>query len=264
MSKEIDIVIIFDPSAILASRTRDWSLFDQIGTCFIPQVVMDEINFLCKRASEPDEEKTAREFTRFIVDSTWELTEKLAEHPSLNPPSDEDLSKNAWLQQAISQSMYALALENQNKLVICISNKQTLRNNLDELKLKNLCTLPLAQFIQWIRTKQVPLNINQQKQKMMGKEISKTVSSSPTSNSTFATKTTNKSSNSTLNNHNFQAKNNARIPKKSNFIGHLISYIFAFLGFTLVGLFIWNFTQPDSFNKFWEKTGLPSLPNNIN
>lgn len=261
MSKEIDILIIFDLSAILASHTRDWTIFDQIGTCIIPQIVMDEIDFLCKRASNPDEEKTSREFTRFIVDSTWDITEILADHPSLNSSHNEDLSKNSHLQESIAKSIYGLALEKEKKLIVSVSNKQTLRNNLDSLKQKNLCTLPLSQFIQWIRTKQIPVNVNQQIQIMTGKQVSQTQSnSSSTSNSQSFQNNNRQSSVSASNNNQYQSRNKFKTAKKSNFIGNLISYLFALIGFSLVGLLIWNIAQPESFNKFWEKTGLPSLP----
>jgi hypothetical protein len=260
MSNEINVLVIFEFKAILAGTIRDWSLFDQVGTCFIPQVVSEELEFLCKRSPDPQEEKIAREFSRFMPDSGWRITQSLVDHPSFNPSNDENLSKNALLKQAICQSVYGLAQENQDKLVVFVSNQQTLRSDIDALNINNICSLPLAQFIQWIRTKQSPINVSNKMQKM----IQEGVTYSEVTNIKSTVSPPVKTKNSSLNNDNSTNKTKNKSAKKTNIISVLISSILTIMGFSFVGLVLWYFIQPNSFNKFLEKNGLSPLPTNFN
>jgi hypothetical protein len=253
------ILLVFDLSAILAGRTRDWSQFNSVGSCFIPQVVMEEIEFLTQRSSDPEEEKIAREFTRFLPDSNWEISQSIAEHPSLTPPDGKNLSKNARLQLAVAQCVYGMTQENTASIVVMVSNQGNLRTQLENLKVNNLCTLTSAQFIQWLRTNQRPLNITQaiQKQSVGGW--------SPTSQSPNpqidrpkqgSTKTGSSSSQSQSRTPRYSTS-----VKKANPISGLINSILALVAFTAVGCSIWYFAQPKSFNQFWQKLGLPPISN---
>lgn len=258
MAQKVSILLIFDLKAILAGRTRDWTIFDEIGTCFVPQIVIKEIEFLCKQSITPEEEKTAREFTRFIDNSTWEISQTIAEHPLLNSAQGEDMSKNARLQQLTAQSVYGLAQENPNQLVVLISNQQNLRNDIDNLNINNLSSLPLAQFIQWLRTKQPPINISEKQEIMIAVAIATNEVKTKKYSSNIKTKSPN--STSSFSQQNNLNKTQAKVQKKSTFVATLISSIMAIVGFSFVGLILWYFLQPESFNKFLQKTGLPSLP----
>jgi hypothetical protein len=262
MSQKVNILLTFDLTAILAGRSRDWTLFDQIGPCLITQVVMEEIEFLGKRSPNPEEEKTAREFSRFMDDSNWQISQIVADYPGFNAAGGQDLSKNARLKQAITQSVYGLARENQARLVVLISNQQNLRNDIDGLEINNLCSLPLAQFVQWLRTKQLPLNVSKKMQKMIGEGISTSETKSKKTTSTPQTKIKNSSSSKLSNGQNNYQKIKAKVVKKSNFLSNLISSILAIIGFSFVGLLLWYLIQPNTFHEFWQKTGLPALPNN--
>lgn len=58
MSPDNSIILVFEPRVILAGRTLEWSQFHQLGTCLIPQIVLEELEFLTNRVVYPEEEKT--------------------------------------------------------------------------------------------------------------------------------------------------------------------------------------------------------------
>lgn len=257
------ILLVFDLSAILPGRSRDWSQFNSVGDCVIPQIVMEEIEFLTQRSSDPEEEKIAREFTRFLPDSDWEISQSIAEHPSLIPPDGKNLSKNARLQLAVAQCVYGISQEDRARIVVVVSNQGNLRTQLENLKVNNLCTLTLAQFMQWLRTNQRPLNVTQAIQKSsamegasLGVEGSNHKSPKEQRGSLGSTKTGSSTSQSQSRTPRYSTS-----IKKANPISTLINSIFALVAFVAVGCSIWYFAQPKSFNQFWQKLGLPPISN---
>ena len=254
MSKNISILVVFELKAILAGRTRDWSQYSQVGTCFVPQIVREEIEFLCQRSPDLDEEKTAREFTRFLGESNWQITQAIAENPALNPAEGQELSKNARLKLAIAQSVLGLAQENQDKLVVLVSNQQNLRNEVELLEGNNLCTLTLVQFRQWMQTNQRPVNVTQQMQKMNTEGVAGVEVTTKKSAAASPAKPKSRSSMQTSANYNARTQKYPTSPKSSNFFSNLMASIFAIVGFTVVGGLIWYWVQPDTFNQFWQKT----------
>ncbi len=256
-------ILVFEPTAILAGRTRDWTQFQQLGDCVIPQIVKEELEFLTKRAIEPQEEEISREFFRFLPDSGWQVNSTQNNHPSFTKKAGEELSKSARLQLAIAQSVYGIATENPNDLVILISNKANLRTEIDNLEENNLTTLTLANFIQWLRTQQKPINISQKLAQLNTSNPEKKVKTSTVkSNSQTQNKATKKSNtnNKSLYDSSYQPK--AKVKKKNNPLASIIPSILALAGFIVVGGLIWSVVEPNSFQQFWQKTGLPSSSDN--
>lgn len=252
MSQDISIIIVFELRTILAGTTRDWSQFSELGICYIPQVVLEELEFLTKRAISEVEEKTAREFMRFFPDSGWQVTQGMTHHDALTVMEGENLSKNARLQLVMAESVYYLSLENVNKLVVLVTNQQNLREEIDNLAQDNLVSLTLAQFIQWLRTKQKPINVSQKIASFSNGKISHREESSPIkTNANSNGKTTSISAQS------YQPK--AKIKPKNNTFNTIISGFLAIGGLTITVMIAWYFIQPQSFQQFWQKTGLPSL-----
>lgn len=60
------ILILIDTSAIVAGKTREWQMFARAGECFVPRAVLEEIEFLCKRASNPILSGQLENFPAFI------------------------------------------------------------------------------------------------------------------------------------------------------------------------------------------------------
>ena len=53
----------------MAGRTQVWQEYAKVGTCYIPEVVYDELNRLTDQADEQEVfEQVAREFMRFFAD----------------------------------------------------------------------------------------------------------------------------------------------------------------------------------------------------
>ena len=168
MSSSFPVRLIFDVSAIVAGKTREWQEFSQMGTCILPQAVWSELEFLCDRASEPGTEKIAREFTRFYPESGWQVSSLKASHASLPSAKGEDLSKQARLTLAVAKCVYGVAETYPNDLVILISNQQPLINQVKSLTVPNLCGITVAALLQWSRTQQRPASVTAQMQDMKG------------------------------------------------------------------------------------------------
>ncbi len=256
MSPDNSIILVFEPRAILAGRTRDWSQFHKLGTCLIPQVVLEELEFLTNRAVEPEEEKIAREFCRFFPESGWQVSNYQNTHPSFQHKQGENMSKSAGLQMAISESVYGIATDNLDQLVVLVANQSNLRNDIDNIGQDNLTTLPLTRFIQWLRTQQKPVNVSQKLQNFNCSGNNSTpVTGITNSPKKKYTSSTNKSSSQSSSGASAKVKK-----KKSNPLTPIISTILALGGFVVVGSLVWYMVQPNSFQQFWQKTGLPSLP----
>ena len=262
MSSDTSIILVFEPRAILAGRTRDWSQFRQIGTCLIPQIVLEELEFLTKRAVEPEEERTAREFLRFFPDSAWQINNSRQSHPSFSHKDGAHQSKSARLQLALVESIYGIATDNPDKLVVLVSNQGNLRNQLEKIEQNNLATLPLTQFIQWLRTQQKPVNISQKLQDLNSSNGTSNSISSLAQKTSPNAKKTQKTSPTSASKSLYQStyKPQAKVKAQSNSVASIFSTIIALSSVIVVGGLVWYLVQPKSFQQFWQKTNLPSLP----
>lgn len=149
-------LLIWDISAVMSGRTQDWQDFSRIGDCFVPKAVLEAIDVLCDRAVDSQQEATAREFSRFFPNSGWKAAAAIAEHPALQPTEGHALSSKARLSLTVAQATYALARSHPEALVILVANDQGLLQRLRDLSMPNLCGIPLAAFMQWLRTQRKP------------------------------------------------------------------------------------------------------------
>lgn len=243
------VILVFDLTALLGSGTREWQEFKKVGSCCLPEVVIEEMEFLCKRAPDIEQETKAREFSRFLPTSNWATTAIYWEHPLLQSQEGEQLSKNARLQQAIAKAVYALSQQNPEQLVVFVVNNQRLREQVESLQIPNLCTLTVTALLQWIRTNQRPINVAQKSQLLK----TGAQSADNPSGETRATVSTPSS----------QTRTFKGVTKKpASPLPALIAMILSLGSFGIVGLAIWFLVNPVSFQQFWDKTGLPSLPKN--
>ncbi len=74
------LLVTFDTDVLMAGRTQVWQEYAKVGTCYIPEVVYDEIDRLTDQAVEPAIEQVAREFMRFFADSGWIATDAQQTH----------------------------------------------------------------------------------------------------------------------------------------------------------------------------------------
>ncbi len=149
-------LILLDSSALLLGRSQEWQTFARIGPCHIPQVIWEEMQFLSDRATDANLERTAREFLRFYPQSGWQTIHTLADHPQLQPAAGATLSKKARLALAVAQTTYGFAVNHATALTVLVSNDAGLLKQIAALQLPNLCGIPQAAWMQWIRTQRKP------------------------------------------------------------------------------------------------------------
>jgi len=160
------LLVTFDTDVLMAGRTQVWQEYAKVGTCYIPEVVYDEIDRLTDQAVEPAIEQVAREFMRFFADSGWIATDAQQTHRALEP-SIKNQGKQAMLVVATAQCVYGLAQEHPEALVIFVSNSQPLLKRLASVGTTNLCGITGAMLLNWARKGERPPAATQQLQSLM-------------------------------------------------------------------------------------------------
>ncbi|MEG3894463.1 MULTISPECIES: PIN domain-containing protein [unclassified Microcoleus] len=160
------VLVTFDADVLMAGRTQVWQEYAKVGTCYIPEVVYDEIDRLTGQAVEKAQEQVAREFMRFFADSGWIATDAQETHRALEP-SIKNQSKPAMLVVATAQCVYGLAQEHPEALVIFVSNSQPLLKRLASVGATNLCGITGAMLLNWARKGERPPAATQQLQSLM-------------------------------------------------------------------------------------------------
>jgi hypothetical protein len=215
-------ILLFDRSAILSTDVHFWRGVSALGTCSIPQAVLDEIDsVLAGFGIDKSYEAIASEFQRFLPISYWQISDTSAKHPALNQKLGNSASRNARLDLAIAECGYGLALQSPNS-VILVTNTNSLLQAINDLNHQNLSAVTVATIRQWVQNRQIP----SQKSPSFKTPTSRAVT--------------------------VRNANSARLNK---FVAGLIGWI-VICG---IGLVAWRSLQPKEFNKFWLKTGLPNL-----
>ncbi len=254
------ILLLFDTSALLACRTRDWQLFSRIGDCYLPRVVSQEISFLRDRASETDTESAAREFERFYPTSGWRQTSSIASHPKLRPAEGHALSNRARVALAVAQTAYGLARNHPDSLVVLVANDQGLTQKVRSLELSNLCGIPLSALMQWLRTQRRPQAVNHQLQTMrLGVGEFTMVGAGHRYRSPAATAVA--GTHATVTPTTLKPTRRSPVSQRSrrrlfNPMGLLSQLITLGIVITL-GIAVWRVVNPISFNQFWQQLPLP-------
>ena len=264
MTAPSPILLVLDLSALEVGKLREWQEFSRVGKCFIPQVVFDEVRFLCDRAADANTEQTAREFMRFYPESGWSLTAISANHTSLKPASGDSFSKKARLSLAVAQAAYGLSRNHPNSLVVLVTTEQPLLQKVQSLGNANLCGITAAALRQWCRTDRPPIVVNQQLQKMQA-----VVSSAARPLATGATGATAAVGSSASSSKAIAVKPRPTRTSTgrsrpgadySGMISQLVATALMLVALAGSGLVAWYFIQPASFNQFLQKNGLPAVP----
>jgi len=267
------ILLLFDSSALLSGKTREWQLFGRVGGCFVPRVVLQELDFLRDRATDSSVESTAREFGRFFPESGWRQTSSIASHPLLKPAEGHTLSNRARVSLAVAQTAYGLARNHPDSLVVLVANDQSLLQKVRMLDIHNLCGIPQPVFMLWMRTQRRPPAVAQQLQVMRtmsgavtpvgasSRGRTSAVARSPVTNrSTTASRSTlNRGSASPVNaTKSSTAKSSKyapqrRPPRRTISFGQIISQLVTLIVLVTLGLAAWRIIDPIRFNKFWDQ-----------
>jgi hypothetical protein len=254
-------LLLFDTSAVLARRTQEWQEFSQVGECFLPLVVLDELRFLCNRAPTVEQEQTAREFGRFYSESGWQQTAVQKSHPALKPASGQSVSKRARQALAVAQCAYGLSQERVGQLVVLVTNDQTLLERVQALGVPNLCGATAVALLQWGRTGRRPVAVTQALRAMETRASA--MATPPRQLSATRTVTPSRtipSRQARQNDTPGTGRAHKPISMRPSSASQLTSSIVALAGLAIAGFFIWGLLQPASFNQVWQQLGLPPLP----
>ena len=166
------VLLILDVDVVMGTNSQTWQQYAKAGSCYVPEVVFEEMEFLADEA-DSDREKLAREFLRFFPASGWAVTDALETHPNLEPAVGGNQSKHTRMVVAIAQCVYGFALEHPESLVVFVCNNQPLLKRMQALNVGNLCGITAAMLSQWAKRGEQPMPVTQQLQSLMRSQASK-------------------------------------------------------------------------------------------
>lgn len=241
-------ILLFDLSALLSNNVHFWQEVSQLGECMLPQAVFEEIQSISEGKTEssiddPNSEAIAAEFLRFLPRSGWQVSAVMTAHPQLEPSAGHQISRRARLSLAIAQCAYGIAQLQPNTLVVLVTDEQSLLGRVNQLSVNNLGATTAMAVRQWVRTQEPPSVIKQAIAQLNVGNLKPITPSKPRAQKV--------------------AQSSATSAKQSVFIIYLSRILSQLIGLTLgiiILLFVWRLIQPQAFNQFWQKTGLPVLP----
>jgi len=250
------ILILLDTTALLSGTTRDWRGFSRLGECYVPEVVLEQLEFMSDHAAEPETEAVAREFNQFYPKSGWKKTNTIVEHPTLKPAPGHTLSKRARLTLEVLGCAYGLALRYPTSLVVLVANDQSMLQKVLALHVTNLCGLPVTALQQWHRTQRRPQVVNHHLQLM--RSLPGTPSTPVNTRSLSAAKRT-ASPAATVSRPVAYPAQRRRRSGRSLLIG-LVSNLISLIVLAITVSAVWSVVSPASFKQFWQQLPIVGKP----
>jgi hypothetical protein len=158
------VILVFDISALSAASCNEWREFARVGSCYIPQVIYEEMKLMFDRSPDPDLERIAKDFNRFYATSNWKITEADAHHTALRMASGQALTRRARVSIAVGRSAYALSQTFPSSLVVLVTKDRSLLQRLYEIPEVNLCGITGEALLQWSRSGLRPIAVIQKVQ----------------------------------------------------------------------------------------------------
>lgn len=259
MSDLPPIFLLFDLSALLVGKPREWQEFSRLGNCYVPQLVYQEIQALSQIGIERNHEQTAKEFCRFFAESNWQLTGVGVLHPSLQPSDGHNMSKRARLAQTVSECAYGFARNSPGRLVVLISNDQPLLKRVQSLGVANLCGVPVSATLVWSRSDRRPLAVAQHLQVMRSTTVTMSGVTAPRrtqASSSLSKQMVSKPVGGTQ----ARVRSVQPIYNHPDLFHQVRSGLSALVAVTIALSITWYVVQPKSFNQFLQQQNLPTLP----
>lgn len=277
---EIQPLLIFDTTAILATKGLNWQEWDRFGQSVLPQAVMEELQFLTQRAEDQTQEATAREFIRFAPTSQYCISTAQALVVQ-GEAEDQNLSKRARLEQSVAECAYALSQQQVGTLTILVSNDRGLVNRIAQLQISNLCAISVAELQQWQRAHHRPAAVDQALNLMPGPPIPASPPSQGTAISTYLShpavadrdlspipKPTQEKSPQRQSRPSGQGASRAESPVRHKHpvlatLQTLINFVLIVTSLTLLaasGLVAWRVADRQGSEAVWEWLRLPAIP----
>jgi hypothetical protein len=255
-------LLLIETSAIADTDPNTWQAIAKLGKCLLPEVVAIEIKNIANGKADGNE-SVARQFQNLLPSLNWQVTSLTAKHPNLLIKSTQNLSRKAKLMNSIAQGAVGLANAHPRQCVVLISDEISLRDRIANLDSHNLCAIPSAIARQWSRTDRFPPLVEkfikklhvQADQTILQTEkpydddlVLVKPKSSPSSHATPAIQSSNPKSSTRI---------RVNYPQ---IIVNLFKFGLATTFLATISLLVWRSIQPQQFERFWEKTGLPHIP----
>jgi len=158
------VMLVFDISALSAATPSEWREFSRAGSCYVPQVVYEEMKLKFDRSPDPDLERIAKAFNRFYATSGWRITDITGHHAALKGGSGQALTQRSRVSLAVGRCAYGLAEATPGSLVVLVTKDRPLLQRLYEIPAVNLCGITVENLLQWSRTGQRPIPVSQKLQ----------------------------------------------------------------------------------------------------
>jgi hypothetical protein len=252
MSKSAYLLLV-ETSAIVSTNPNTWQAIAKLGECLLPEVVAIEIKNIANGKAEGNE-SNAKQFQN-SSDLNWQVTTLTAKHADLVIRATQNLSRQARVMINVAQSAVGVANAHPTQCVVLISDEISLRDRIAKLESKNLCAIPSAVARQWSRTDQAP-PIVYQSIKYLQKQISEAANQFPRQTDTIYLG----ASSSSLNAEQKIKDNQKANPNYGQIAINLVKFGLATTFLVAILLFGWRLAQPQQFQQFWKKNGLPPLP----
>ncbi|MBD3882399.1 hypothetical protein IFO70_11560 [Phormidium tenue FACHB-886] len=246
------VILVFDISALSVASPSEWREFSRVGSCYVPQVVYEEMKLMFDRSPDPDLERIVKAFNRFYASSGWQITEISAHHPSLKVGSGQALTRRSRVSLAVGRCAYGLSQNFSNSLVILVSKDRSLLQRLYEIPAVNLCGITGESLLQWSRTGQRPVAVSQKFQQFRA-----AYNLAPNTNVVNSTQPRTSPTRITPPAKPVQVRSAASLP---DWLPDLLSLLLAAAGLAVAGFLIWFLLNNPDLKKSLPQT---SIPNNF-
>ncbi|MCS6960777.1 MAG: PIN domain-containing protein [Pseudanabaenaceae cyanobacterium SKYGB_i_bin29] len=217
-------ILIFDQGPITSGNLHYWQAVTRLGTCYIPQVVLDELKRMAEEAPlgrETTAEAAAKEFLRYYEGGGWQVTRVTKSHSDLTPTPGHNLSRKARLSYTVAQCAYGMAEQNPNAVVILVTEDQALIRRVGAIGLPRLGGTTGIAVREWTKNNQVPASLEKI---FAGLEVKK------------------------------------RAARPTLWLSKLISAVSGAILFLALFSYAWYLLNPRQFEQWRKSLGLPPLP----
>ncbi|MBI4781926.1 MAG: hypothetical protein HY785_11500 [Oscillatoriophycideae cyanobacterium NC_groundwater_1537_Pr4_S-0.65um_50_18] len=242
------VILVFDISALSVASPSEWREFSRVGSCYIPQVVYEEMRLMFDRSPDPDLERIAKAFNRFYASSGWQITDANGHHPNLKVGSGQALTRRSRVSLAVGRCAFALSQDFPNSLVVLVSKDRALLQRLYEIPVVNLCGITGESLLQWSRTGQRPIAVSQKFQQFRTAYGMPPTPAGPTTYQRTTPTRVAPQSKTTI------ARNSVSVP---DWLPDALSLLLAAAGLAIAAYLIWFLFNSADLKKYLPQTSVP-------
>lgn len=243
------VVLVFDISALSAATPSEWREFSRVGSCYVPQVVYEEMKLKFDRSPDPDLERIAKAFNRFYATSGWRITDISGHHSALKVASGQALTQRSRVSLAVGRCAQGLAETMPGSMVVLVTKDRSLLQRLYEIPAVNLCGITVENLLQWSRSGQRPIPVSQRLQQFRAANGIQTTSSAGPNQPYQSTSPSRLTESTPVSTKNKVAKNHVSTP---DWLPDLVSLLLAAAGLAVAGYLIWTVIHNVNIQKFFQ------------